>query len=337
MDDAAPAPAAPRTRQQAILARLDAYERLVRLDKPIGTLLLLWPTLSALWIASWGYAQLRLVLIFAMGTLLMRSAGCAFNDWADRGFDPYVQRTARRPLAAGEIPPWEALAVAAALAFCAFLFVLATNVTTILMSLPAVAIAIIYPFLKRFFVLPQAFLGLAFSFGIPMAYAAVYDLVPPLGWWLLVLNAFWVMAYDTEYAMVDRDDDLRLGLRTSAIAFGRFDVPAIMFCYVIYLGGMAYRRALLVRRPPLLRGARRGARVRDLALDADPQARPRRLLPCLPAQSLARLRGFRGHCARLRGAGGRVAADVVGVNAARSKGARGRPLLIMRYDAGQKR
>ena len=254
MDDAAPAPAAPRTRQQAILARLDAYERLVRLDKPIGTLLLLWPTLSALWIASWGYAQLRLVLIFAMGTLLMRSAGCAFNDWADRGFDPYVQRTARRPLAAGEIPPWEALAVAAALAFCAFLFVLATNVTTILMSLPAVAIAIIYPFLKRFFVLPQAFLGLAFSFGIPMAYAAVYDLVPPLGWWLLVLNAFWVMAYDTEYAMVDRDDDLRLGLRTSAIAFGRFDVPAIMFCYVIYLGGMAYVGHYWYAGPPYYAG-----------------------------------------------------------------------------------
>jgi len=240
MNSAPPASTASATREQRVRARLDAYERLVRLDKPIGTLLLLWPTMSALWIAVFGRPPLHLIVIFAMGTLLMRSAGCAFNDWADRGFDPFVKRTEKRPLAAGEIPPWEALAVAAALAFLAFLLVLPTNATTIMMSAPAVAIAMIYPFLKRFFVLPQAFLGLAFSFGIPMAYAAVYDAVPPLGWWLLVLNAFWVMAYDTEYAMVDRDDDLRLGLRTSAIAFGRFDVFAVMLCYAIYLGGMAF-------------------------------------------------------------------------------------------------
>ncbi len=240
MGDAPPVPSVPMTREQALRARLDAYERLVRLDKPIGTLLLLWPTMSALWIAVFGRPPVHLIVIFAMGTLLMRSAGCAFNDWADRGFDAFVKRTEKRPLAAGEIPHREALAVAAALAFCAFLLVLPTNVTTIMMSAPAVAIAMIYPFLKRFFVLPQAFLGLAFSFGIPMAYAAVYDAVPLLAWWLLALNAFWVMAYDTEYAMVDRDDDVKLGLRTSAIAFGRFDVLAVMVCYAIYLGGMAY-------------------------------------------------------------------------------------------------
>ncbi len=219
-------------------ARLDAYERLVRLDKPIGILLLLWPTLSALWLAALGTPPWSLVLIFTMGTILMRSAGCAVNDWADRRFDPHVARTAGRPLATGEIRAWEALAVGAVLALCAFAFVLATNRPTILLSFPAAAIAIAYPFFKRFFVLPQAFLGIAFSFGIPMAYAASYGHVPPIAWWLLLLNAFWVIAYDTEYAMVDRDDDMRLGLRTSAIAFGRFDVVAVAFCYAIYLAGM---------------------------------------------------------------------------------------------------
>jgi len=228
----------PRSRREALVARLDAYERLVRLDKPIGTLLLLWPTLSALWIAAGGRPTLHHLLVFGMGTLLMRSAGCAMNDWADRAFDPHVKRTAARPLAAREIPDWEALAVAAALAFFAFLFVLTTNGTAILLSLPAVVIAAVYPFFKRFFALPQAFLGLAFSFGIPMAFAAVHDAVAPLAWWLLGLNLFWVVAYDTEYAMVDRDDDLRLGLRTSAIAFGRLDVAAVMLCYAVYLGGM---------------------------------------------------------------------------------------------------
>jgi 4-hydroxybenzoate polyprenyltransferase len=169
----------------------------------------------------------------------MRSAGCAINDWADRAFDPHVERTARRPLAAGELPAWEAVGVAAVLAFCAFLMVLATNRTTIVLSLPAVVIAGVYPFFKRFFALPQAVLGIAFSFGIPMAFAAVYDGVPPLAWWLFGCNLFWVMAYDTEYAMVDREDDLKLGLRTSAIAFGRHDVAAVMLCYAVYLAGMA--------------------------------------------------------------------------------------------------
>jgi 4-hydroxybenzoate polyprenyltransferase len=239
-DAAAPAATLPpRTREERFRARIDSYERLVRLDKPIGTLLLLWPTLSALWLATFGKPPLHYVVIFAVGTLLMRSAGCAFNDWADRHFDAHVERTAKRPLAAGEIRPWEALAVAAALAFCAFLLVLGTNRAAILMSLPAIGIAIVYPFTKRFFALPQAFLGLAFSFGIPMAYAGVYGDVPRLGWWLLWLNAFWVMAYDTEYAMVDREDDRRLGLRTSAIFFGRFDVAAVMLCYAVYLAGMA--------------------------------------------------------------------------------------------------
>lgn len=221
-------------------ARLDAYERLIRLDKPIGTLLLLWPTLSALWIAAAGRPTLTQVLVFTMGTLLMRSAGCAMNDWADRHFDPHVKRTAGRPLATGEIPPREALLVAAVLALLAFLLVLATNRTTILLSLPALVIAIVYPFTKRFFGLPQAFLGIAFSFGIPMAFAAVFDDSVPFGWWLLVINLFWVIAYDTEYAMVDRDDDVRLGIKTSAIAFGRYDVLAVMVCYAIYLGGMTW-------------------------------------------------------------------------------------------------
>ena len=222
----------------AIIARIDAYERLVRLDKPIGIALLLWPTLSALWLAAYGAPSASLILIFTLGTILMRSAGCAVNDWADRRFDAHVERTARRPLATGEIEPWEALVVGAALALLAFLLVLATNRTAIALSVPALLIAIVYPFFKRFFALPQAFLGIAFSFGIPMAYAAVNNAVPAIAWWLLLLNLFWVMAYDTEYAMVDRDDDVRLGLRTSAIAFGRFDIAVIVLCYVVYLAGM---------------------------------------------------------------------------------------------------
>ena len=223
----------------AIIARIDAYERLVRLDKPIGIALLLWPTLSALWLAAHGQPSASHLVIFTFGTILMRSAGCAVNDWADRRFDAHVERTARRPLATGEIQPWEALAVGAALALLAFLLVLATNRTAIALSIPALLIAIVYPFFKRFFALPQAFLGVAFSFGIPMAYAAVINAVPAIAWWLLLLNLFWVVAYDTEYAMVDREDDVRLGLRTSAIAFGRFDIAAVVFCYAVYLVGMA--------------------------------------------------------------------------------------------------
>jgi 4-hydroxybenzoate polyprenyltransferase len=233
---------APRSTLPALSprARIDAYGRLLRLDKPIGTLLLLWPTLTALWIAASGAPAISLVLIFIVGTLLMRSAGCAVNDWADRDFDLHVKRTANRPLAARIIAPWEALVLAAVLALCAFVLVLTINRATILWSVPALVIAIVYPFCKRFFALPQAFLGIAFSFGIPMAYAAVQNSVPPFAWILLAINLFWVIAYDTEYAMVDRDDDISVGIRTSALTFGRFDFAAVAACYAIYLAGMAW-------------------------------------------------------------------------------------------------
>lgn len=236
-------------RWRALAARIDAYERLLRLDKPIGTLLLLWPTLSALWLATEGAPTLLLLIVFTLGTLLMRSAGCAVNDWADRAFDAHVKRTAGRPLAAGEIAPAEALLLAAALAFCAFLLILATNRVVVAWSFPAAAIAFVYPFFKRFFALPQAFLGIAFSFGIPMAYAAVLGRVPAFAWLLLVINLFWVVAYDTEYAMVDRDDDVRIGIRTSAITFGRYDIAAIAACYALYIAGMAWAGSRLALGP----------------------------------------------------------------------------------------
>jgi len=227
-------------RWQRIAARIDAYERLVRLDKPIGTLLLLWPTLTALWLATLGTPSWIGVGIFVLGTLLMRSAGCAINDYSDRDYDAHVKRTENRPLARGEIAPWEAIAVATALALCAFLLILPLNRTTILLSFPALAITVAYPFFKRFFALPQAFLGIAFSFGIPMAFASAYGSVTPLGWGLFAANLFWVMAYDTEYAMVDRDDDIKLGLNTSAIAFGRYDVLMVMLCYVVYVAALTW-------------------------------------------------------------------------------------------------
>jgi 4-hydroxybenzoate polyprenyltransferase len=227
-------------RKLTLVERLDAYEKLMRLDKPIGVLLLLWPTLSALWLAANGAPRRSLVLIFAVGTLVMRSAGCAMNDWADRDFDAHVARTAQRPLAAGIIAPWEALAVAGVGALVAFLLVLFTNRATMLWSIAALAIAVVYPFCKRFLAIPQAFLGIAFSFGIPMAYAAVQNRVPLLAWALLVINLFWVVAYDTEYAMVDRDDDAKIGIRTSALTFGRADVAATALCYALYLTGMVW-------------------------------------------------------------------------------------------------
>ena len=238
-DDAAQ-PDEAHSRWQKLAARIDAYERLIRLDKPIGTLLLLWPTLSALWLASFGTPSWVVVGIFVLGTLLMRSAGCAINDYADRDFDAHVERTANRPLARGEIEPWEALALAAVLAFFALLLILPLNRQTLMLSVPALAITVAYPFFKRFFALPQAFLGIAFSFGIPMAFTSVGGSVSRLGWWMFGINLFWVMAYDTEYAMVDRRDDMKLGLKTSAIAFGRFDVAVVMLCYVIYLAGMTW-------------------------------------------------------------------------------------------------
>jgi 4-hydroxybenzoate polyprenyltransferase len=219
--------------------RLDAYEKLLRLDKPIGVLLLLWPTLWGLWIAGRGAPPYIVVFLFAMGTLFMRSAGCAVNDFADRRFDREVERTRERPLAAGAIRPWEALAIAAVLALVSFAIVLRFNRLTIELSFVALALAAIYPFLKRFFWMPQAWLGVAFGFGIPMAFAAITGRVPPLAWALLVANVFWTIAYDTEYAMVDREDDLRIGMKTSAILFGRFDVAAVMLCYAIFVAMMA--------------------------------------------------------------------------------------------------
>ena len=213
------------------MTRLALYFKLIRADKPIGILLLLWPTLIALWLASNGRPDPVLVMIFTLGTALMRSAGCAINDYADRDFDKHVKRTAERPLTSGKIASWEALAVAGVLAAVAFLLVLPLNTLTKQMSVAALVIAGTYPYFKRFFAIPQAYLGIAFGFGIPMAFAAVQDQVPALAWWLLVANVFWAVAYDTEYAMVDRDDDLKIGIRTSAITFGRYDVAAVMLCY----------------------------------------------------------------------------------------------------------
>ena len=227
-------------REASWAAKIDAYERLIRLDKPIGWLLLLWPTLTALWISCWGSPNVSTIVILVVGTILMRSAGCAFNDWADRDYDGHVARTATRPIATGEVSPREALILGAVLALAAFVLVLFTNRLTILLSIPALAIALAYPFTKRFLSVPQAFLGIAFSFGIPMAFAAQTEAVPPIAWWLLAANLFWVIAYDTEYAMVDRDDDLRIGMRTSAITFGRFDVAAVAIAYAINLTGMAW-------------------------------------------------------------------------------------------------
>jgi 4-hydroxybenzoate polyprenyltransferase len=218
-----------------IIQRLILYARLVRLDKPIGSLLLLWPTLCALWLASAGKPDWRLVAIFTVGTVLMRSAGCAINDFADRDFDRHVKRTAERPLTSGQIKAWEAVLVAAVLALISFALIQPLNLLTQQLSVLAVLIAASYPYFKRFFALPQAYLGIAFGFGIPMAYAAVLDAVPVEAWVLLLANVFWALAYDTEYAMVDRDDDLRIGIRTSAITFGRYDVLAVMLCYAISL------------------------------------------------------------------------------------------------------
>ena len=213
------------------MRRLGLYARLTRLDKPIGILLLLWPTLAALWLASGGRPDWHLVLIFTLGTVLMRSAGCAINDYADRDFDKHVKRTAERPLTSGKIAGWEAVAVAAVLALIAFALTLPLNALTKELSVAAVVIAGSYPYFKRFFAIPQAYLGIAFGFGIPMAFAAVQDAVPPVAWVLLGANILWAIAYDTEYAMVDRDDDLKIGIKTSAITFGRFDVAAVMLCY----------------------------------------------------------------------------------------------------------
>jgi 4-hydroxybenzoate polyprenyltransferase len=237
--------------------RLARYLNLIRWNRPAGWLLLLWPTLSALWIAAGGFPGWHLLLVFTLGTVLMRSAGCCINDVADREFDRHVKRTAQRPVTTGAVSVKEALGLGAVLALLAFALVLTTNATTIAWSFAALAVTLVYPYAKRFVSMPQAVLGVAFSFGIPMAFSAVQGSpvwswtallhsVPPLGWLLLLGNCCWVLAYDTEYAMVDRDDDLLIGMKTSAITLGRWDVPVVMLCYGLYLlmwavGPVAYR------------------------------------------------------------------------------------------------
>ncbi|PHV38719.1 4-hydroxybenzoate octaprenyltransferase [Janthinobacterium sp. BJB304] len=215
--------------------KLALYFRLIRLDKPIGTVLLLWPTLCALWLAQQGVPDWRLLLIFTLGTFLMRSAGCAINDYADQDIDKFVKRTADRPITSGRISGKEALAVAGVLTVLAFCLILPLNALTKQLSVAAVIIAGTYPYFKRFFAIPQAYLGIAFGFGIPMGFAAITDSVPVVAWLLLLGNVFWAVAYDTEYAMVDRDDDLKIGIKTSAITFGRYDVAIVMLCYAVFL------------------------------------------------------------------------------------------------------
>ena len=227
--------------------RLTQYERLMRLDKPIGILLLLWPTLWALWVSAAGQPNWIIVWIFTLGTVLMRSAGCVINDFADRDFDPHVERTKHRPLAAGLVSKKEALALFAGLSLVSFLLILRLNTLTILLSFAALFLAASYPFTKRFFAIPQAYLGIAFGFGIPMGFAAQTGSVPAVAWAMLAANICWAVAYDTEYAMVDRDDDLKIGIRTSAITFGRFDVLAVMGCYaatLLILAGIGLKLAL---------------------------------------------------------------------------------------------
>jgi 4-hydroxybenzoate polyprenyltransferase len=222
-----------------LVERLNAYERLMRLDKPIGALLLLWPALWGLWLAAYGFPDPDILLIFVTGTVLVRSAGCVVNDFADRDFDPYVARTRDRPLAAGLVRPWEALALAGLLFLVAFLLVLHTNRLTVMLSFVAVALTVVYPFLKRVFSFPQAWLGIAFGFSIPMAFAAQYGKLVPAAWAMMVANMFWAIAYDTEYAMVDREDDIRIGLKSSAILLGRYDVAAVVASHAIFLMLMA--------------------------------------------------------------------------------------------------
>ena len=226
-------------RREPLAERLGRYVSLTRLDKPIGILLLLWPTLDALWLAAGGWPGWRLLLVFTAGTVLMRSAGCAINDVADRRFDAHVERTAARVLARGALATREAVLVAVVLALLSALTLPLLHPAATPLAFIAVAVAATYPYFKRFFPMPQAYLGIAFSFGIPMAFAAVGGAVPWYGWLLFGANLFWVIAYDTEYAMVDRRDDLRIGIRSSAIFFGRGDVVAVAVCYGLYLGALA--------------------------------------------------------------------------------------------------
>jgi 4-hydroxybenzoate polyprenyltransferase len=219
--------------------RLDAYEKLMRLDKPIGILLLLWPALWGLWMAAPGVLRVDILLIFVLGAVLMRSAGCIVNDYADRDIDPHVERTRDRPLATGRVGTTEALVLAGVLFLLAFILVLFLNRLTIMLAVVAFFLAVTYPFTKRFFPLPQAYLGIAFGISIPMAFAATTGKVPAVAWVLMLANVFWAIAYDTEYAMVDRDDDVKLGVKSSAILLGRHDVAAVMTCHAAFLGLLA--------------------------------------------------------------------------------------------------
>lgn len=215
--------------------RLIDFVQLTRFDKPIGTYLLLWPTLSALWIAAEGWPGWHLFLVFSLGTLLTRSAGCIANDLTDMRFDGMVKRTNQRPLVTGRITPPEAILFGAFLLFFCLLLVLTTNLLTVMLSFAAVAVAVIYPFMKRVTYLPQAVLGIAFSMGIPMAFAAVNNEIANAAWLLLIANLLWVMAYDTEYAMVDRDDDLRLGIKSTAILFADLDKVMVGILQISFL------------------------------------------------------------------------------------------------------
>jgi 4-hydroxybenzoate polyprenyltransferase len=216
--------------------KLSLYLDLIRWNRPAGWLLLLWPTLSALWVAADGFPGWHLLIVFTLGTILMRSAGCCLNDVADRDFDKHVKRTAERPVTSGRLGVKEALLLGAVLALIAFALVLTLRTETIAWSFAAMAVAVAYPFAKRYVAMPQAVLGVAFSFGIPMAFAAFTGEVPWMAWALLLGNLFWVLAYDTEYAMVDRDDDLKIGMKTSAITLGQWDVASVMFFYAAFVG-----------------------------------------------------------------------------------------------------
>ena len=225
---------------QILTKKLNAYMRLMRLNMPIGILLLLWPTLWALWIASDGVPNTMILLIFITGTALMRSAGCVLNDIADRKYDGYVERTKNRPLATGEVSVKEAYLLAGGLCLLAFTLVLMLNQKTVFLSFAGLFLAATYPYTKRFLAIPQAYLGVAFGFGIPMAFAAVNNIIPPIAWILLAANVFWAIAYDTEYAMVDRGDDIKIGIQSSALFFGKYDVLAVMISYITMLGLMVY-------------------------------------------------------------------------------------------------
>ncbi|MCP5251020.1 MAG: 4-hydroxybenzoate octaprenyltransferase [Burkholderiales bacterium] len=238
-------------------SRFVIYTRLMRLDKPIGILLLLWPMLWGLWFAAQGFPDWHILAIFVMGAILMRSAGCVMNDFADRKIDPHVERTKTRPMAIGLVSSREALLLAAGLSLIAFMLILPLNLLTIGLSVPALFLAASYPFTKRFFAMPQAYLGMAFSFGIPMAFAAQTGALPSIVWILMLANLFWVIAYDTAYAIVDKPDDLKIGIKTSAITLGQYDVTGVMVCHalfvalMVYIGqlqsmGMAYYAGLLV-------------------------------------------------------------------------------------------